>query len=483
MKRKLLLIFLTGCMVGPNYEAPELNVADQWHEEADTGDIAQEWWKNFDDPLLDKYIELAAQCNYDVLQAEANILRARALKTISASNLFPQVSADVNATKTYFSKNGPVFAIGQAIGDPQDTTSSLTGLPFSVQIPQIQNLFNALFDASWEIDLFGKTRRTVEAANAYIGSSIEQRNDTLITVMAEVARDYMELRTYQKQRALIEKKIWLNEQNTAVAKAQWEAGYGNSITFLTAEAQLDNARAELPDLISEIYRSIYSISILTGQLPEALVDELVVDSPLPKAPPHIAVGLRSDILRRRPDVRASERMLATATAAIGVAIGSFFPTFTLGANGGFQSLNLPKLFDWGSRTWSYGGDVNMPLFQGGRIVGQLHLTQALQSSAALSYQQTILNAIEDAESSLIAYEQQLKTAALKHDAASQYSKINHITQEQWQKGLQNRIAALNSEMQLVQSELQSLTADSAVLLNLVALYKSLGGGYSPENQQ
>ncbi|PIS03469.1 MAG: secretion protein, partial [Chlamydiae bacterium CG10_big_fil_rev_8_21_14_0_10_42_34] len=168
----MFFILLSSCAVGPNYIAPENNISDVWtvsNEEVDETAPLVEWWKEFNDPLLNKYIAMAAEYNNDVLEAESNILQARALRQMAASSFYPKIGADVNATRTYFSKNGPLFAIGPSVGSVPGTTSTLSGLPFDLQVPQTQNLYNALFDASWEIDLFGKTRRTVEAADALIG--------------------------------------------------------------------------------------------------------------------------------------------------------------------------------------------------------------------------------------------------------------------------------------------------------------------------
>ena len=218
--------FIAGCMVGPNYKTPKDDVADTWAS-PESSEVAMEeeplveWWEIFDDPLLSKYIAMAAEYNNDVLTATETILQARALRQIAASSFFPQIGADVNATRTYFSKNGPLFAIGPSTGSVPGTVSGATGLPFTVQVPQTQNLYNALFDASWEIDLFGKTRRSVEAADAVIGRTIEARNDTLLSVMAEIARNYIELRGFQKKGELIRENIALLEKKSSSSQGNW----------------------------------------------------------------------------------------------------------------------------------------------------------------------------------------------------------------------------------------------------------------------
>ena len=481
--RKWILfpLLFAGCMAGPNYHPPETVVSDTWNaDNQETAEPIQKWWEVFHDDLLTKYIGLATEQNYEIRTAEANILKARALRQIAASKLFPQVVADLNGTKTYFSKNGPVFAIGQATGNPGVTTSPLTGLPFTVQVPQIQNLFNALFDASWELDLFGKTRRAVESAVAEYESLVDQKNDILLTILAEVARNYIDLRSFQERAALLQKNIDLYEQNAQIVKANLQYGLANQLDLETIEAQLATAKAALPDSYSEIYRAIYTLSLLIGQPPETLVDELLIARSLPGFPDHVAVGLRSDLLRRRPDIRFAERKLAEATANIGVAVASFFPTVSLLANGGFQSLLLPTLFEWGSKTWAWGADLNMPIFQGGKLVGNLHLNRAEQAAAAATYQQTVLSALQDAETNLKKYQE--TAIATKHYTENvvhnQY--VVALTKERYLKGLINLIDLLNNEKVLISSKLQELDSKTAEMLALISLYKSLGGGWESQ---
>jgi multidrug efflux system outer membrane protein len=472
-------LFLSGCAVGPNYKPPETVISDVWSadERMKSAAPVQKWWQTLQDDLLNQYIELAISCNYDLQIAEANILQARALRQIAASKLFPQIGADLNGTKTYFSKNGPVFEIGQAAGNPSDTSSATTGLPFTLQVPQIQNLFNALFDVSWEIDLFGKTRRAVEAAQAEYESAIEHKNDVLISLLAEVARNYIDLRSFQQRAQLLQKDIDLFEKHKEIVELSLEQGYANQLDLETIEAQLASARAALPDAHAEIYRAIYTLSILIGKPPETLVDDLLAERALPNPPAEIAVGLRSDLLRRRPDIRHAERKLAEATANIGIAIASFFPTVSLLAGGGFQSLVLPQLFEWGSRTWAYGADVSTPIFQGGRLVGHLHLAEAAQAMAAASYQQTVLSALQEAESSLKKYQEQMAATREYNENVLHNNYVMVLTKERHFKGLINLIELLNSEKQLVSAELTQLDSKTAELFSLISLYKSLGGGW------
>lgn len=482
MNKFIWLIFLTGCAVGPNYKPPQNDIAHEWASDSLSVEAPiSDWWNLFEDALLTKYIQLAAEHNNDVLTAESNILQARALRQMAASSFWPQIGADVNATKTYFSKNGPVFAIGPAsangMGGLPGTVSAGTGLPFAVQAPQVQPLYNALFDASWEIDLFGKTRRTVEAADAIIGRTIEQRNDTLLSVMAEIARNYIELRGFQKRATLIEENIAILEKKSLLVRQQFEAGFVSRLDDENIQATLASERALLPDLEARIHHNIYMLSILTGAVPETLVEELLPRQPLPKFPNSIAVGLKSDLLRRRPDVRRAERDLAAATAHVGVAVASFFPTITLIGDGGLQSLMIKNLFSLGSKTWAVGGDINMPIFQGGRLMGNLKAKRAESAATAHTYQQTVLNALQEAESSIAAYTQALMTIQERKTAADRYQDLVFLSRSRLEAGLVNCLDLLDSERQLNASEQNLLDSDLTALLDLVALYKSLGGGW------
>ncbi len=476
-----ILLILSGCMVGPNYSPPKIDLPDVWttqKEEIDpTNNIVISWWEVFQDPVLTKYIEDAKENNYDIQKAASTILQARAVRQIAASSLFPQINADLNGFKTYFSKNGPVFAIGPAGNNTNDNPSSTTGLPFQLQIPQIQNLFNLLFDASWELDLFGKTRRATEQADALIDSSIAQRDDVLISVFAEIATNYMNLRGFQAKQALLNENVQILQDQAKIIEKAFQAGYKNQIDVETVQKSLANRESLIPDTIREIYKSIYALSILTGKLPEALVDELITVQPLPQIPKNVTVGLRSDLLRRRPDIRKAERELAAATASIGVAVASFFPTLSLIGFGGLQSLQLPKLLEWDSKTWGYGADVSMPVYQGGKITGYLRFAQAEEAKAASFYQQTVLNALLESENYLTTYQQALKTHTSLAQVVDRMQQIILISQKQFHQGLINKIQLLSEEEKFVQNKLSLLDNQVDSLFSLVSLYKSLGGGW------
>lgn len=459
------LLLFTGCMVGPNYCPPELNYSDAWSANLDEScsEIALEWWKVFEDSDLNELIQKAKDCNYSIAMAEAKIAEARGLKQTAASKLYPHLSFDSNANKYYFSKNGFLSLFDRANLPPV--------------IPQIETLFNALLDVSWELDIFGKTRRTVEAAEAYLESQIEGRNDVLLSVLAEVATTYLDLRATQQRIALARRNIWVTEQQLDIALRNAEEGYIDQIGLDQAKKALSDAKAQIPNLFANLLSDIYSISVLIGQPPETLVEQLSIERPIPRIPDAIALGLRSDLLRRRPDVRKAERELAAATATIGIAVASFFPVFSFSNQDGYQSLTWGKLFDWDSRTWNAGIDLRMPIFQGGRIVGNLHVTQALAVEKAKNYQKTVLEALQEAETSLSNFRRQIDTLDSQTESVQSSRDIWALTLAQYDRGLVNRTQALSAEQKLVQTEDLWVQDQQIAFSRLITLYKALGGGW------
>jgi multidrug efflux system outer membrane protein len=479
----ILTLFFSGCSVGPNYVTPDTAIKDAWQtrvDEIDTDPTVTAWWSLFKDPMLNRCVEMAALQNQQIAQAEAAILQARALRDVAASKFFPQISSDLSAVKTYFSKNGPVYAVSPGGGPGSGTSSQTTGLPFSLQVPQVQNLFTALLDASWEIDFFGKTRRTVESAQAHVESTIEQRNGILLSVIAETARNYIELRGFQKQAEYLTENIHLLEKTVQIIYSQRQSGIANAIDLETIEATLAQARADLPETVANICRAIYSISLLTANSPEVLVEELMQVAPLPLLPDLVSLGLRSDLLRRRPDVRQAEREIAARTADIGVAVAAFYPTFSLLGDAGLQSISIHNFFQSASRTWAYGADLNGPIYQGGKLTGNLHAAEAAKTMAFHAYRETVLAALQDTESALVAYAEDLKAARNQKESVEKYEKIVEIVSSQLRSGLIDQTVFFNHQRQLIAAQQLQLESDIAARIDLVALYKALGGGWQPD---
>ncbi len=456
-------------MVGPNYKEPCLNAPAEWQSLSQGGaEISEEpplehWWEGFHDPLLHEYIALAMENNNDLLQACENVLQAKALRQIAASRLYPQLDLDLSASRVRRSDNGPLAQLGSST---------------MVQIPKLQNLFATLFDVSWELDLFGKTRRLTEAADAYIGWQIAHQNAVLLTVTTEVAKSYMEVRGNQKLKRLAEEKIALLEASLEIEKGRFDAGYVSAVQLTQVEGELASVRAELPPLQSKIYAGIYALSVLTGECPAAHMQKMQMEAPLPKEPQVVAIGVQSDLLRRRPDVRQKERALAAQTALIGVAVASFFPSFSLTADGGLQAIQIRDLLKGASKTWSLGGDIAMPLFKGGRLIGQLRAAEASTAAAAYAYQQTLLTALEEAETALSAYlSEKERSGYLEQNVAWNKSKTE-IIEQQFRAGLVSKTTYLDAKRSLTTDEQLFTQSALTSLTHLITLYKTLGGSCS-----
>jgi NodT family efflux transporter outer membrane factor (OMF) lipoprotein len=468
----ILILFQTSCVLGPDYHFKEEQISQEWlAPEAEEVEISDQepiadWWTIFNDPLLNKYIEEAQAYNNDVIIAQANVCKARAARNAAASVFYPQIYHDFNDTRQAFSKNGPLFLFGDAF--PGDEAFA---------IPRYQTLYTFLFDATWEIDLFGKNIRNLEAAQDNLCGAYENLNDVLLSVFAEVARIYVEVRSNQQNIDLIEKNIGLLQRTVNLISNRVKAGLDNSLNLERVEAELFNLKATLPQAKVNLVVGIYSLSILLGELPECLFDELIVPQALPEVPQMVAVGLRSDLLRRRPDVRRAEWNLAAATANIGVAVASFFPSFVLSGNLGLQSLHLNNLFAKGSTIWAIAGDINTPFFTGGKLTADLDMSRADTCIALSEYEKAVLNAVKDAETALAAFTQDLVAVRDYSKAMERYQHLVSLNNERYTKGLVNLTDLIDSERQMVSSELNTLEAQTASLVDLIALYKALAGGW------
>ena len=301
--------------------------------------------------------------------------------------------------------------------------------------------------------------------------------------MAEIARNYIEVRANQKLSKLVETNIALLELEALITLKQYESGYASLLNYETIQASLATERSMLPDLKAQIHRGIYTLSILTGDVPEALVEEMIVYQPIPKPPKKVSVGVRSDLLRRRPDVRQSERQLAAATANVGVAVASFFPSILLYGVGGFQSVLFKNLFTSGSKFWAFGGNVDIPIFEAGKLVGNLKANQAAAAAAACSYHQTVLTALEETESSLVSYAEDIAATSQLRSAVESERILVQLTKDRNVKGLVSAPNLIESERQLNAAEQSLVKSEMNSLIDLITLYKALGGGWEAEEEE
>lgn len=342
-----------------------------------------------------------------------------------------------------------------------------------------RNLYQAGFDASWEIDLFGGKRRAIEAARADIDAAVENQSDVLVTLLAEVARNYIEMRGLQRRLEIARNNIQVQQETVEITRVRFEAGLSSELDAVQAGALLATTQSQVPLLESSLKHAIHRISILLGLKPETLIAELTKEAPIPTVPDAVPVGLPSDLLRRRPDIRRVERELAAATARIGVVASDLFPKFSLTGNFGLQleSLNLINR----SRFWSFGPTVRWPIFDAGRIRANIHVQDARQEQVLLNYEKVVLTSLEDVENALVAYTMEQVRQKNLLEAVNAHRRAVNLAIELFTKGLANFLNVLDAERSLYKSEDDLAQSEYTLSQDLVALYKALGGGWETES--
>lgn len=457
-----LLLVAPGCTVGPDYHPPKVNVPERWSETlsgGETNGIAQlaDWWASFNDPQLNSLVDRALKSNLQLRIAEARVLEARAQRGAVAAGLWPSVDASGSYTYNRISQN--YF------------------LPLPPGTPLAYNWYQAGFDSSWELDVFGGVRRNVEAANADIAAAEFSRRDVLVTLLAELARNYFEICSAQQRLAIARENIDAQRRLLALTTQQYQAGVTSELDVQQASALLADTEAAVPSLETARDSSIHSVGVLLAQPPGALVAELSQTNPIPLPPPRVPVGLPSDLLQRRPDIQRVEQQLAAATARIGVAKADLFPHFSLTGDAGLQSVSAATWFEPASRFWTVGPTITWRIFDAGQIRANIRVQGARQQQALANYEQTVLSAFEDVEDALSAFaKEQTRYLSLRNSVSAQQAALN-LARDLYQNGLTDFIRVLDSERSLYQAEDALVQSQAAISDNLVALYKALGGGW------
>ncbi len=466
----LLLAFLAvltgGCAVGPDYQRPVVNTPARWSEPPAGGETNAPasltgWWKNFKDPELNSLIDRAVQSNLDLRIAQARVREARAQYGIAAGDLWPSAEVSGSYARAGTSHHQPV----------------LGSLPIPPGVPFENDVYQAGFDASWEIDVFGGKRRATEAARDEVAAFEYGRRATLITLLGDVVRDYIDVRGYQRQLAITKENIKAQAEALAITHDRFTNGLTSDLDVQQAATLLATTKAEVPSLETALQASIHRLGVLLGQPPGMLLTELSKSAPIPGAPPKVPVGLPSELLWRRPDVQQAERQLAAATANIGVARADLFPKFYLTGLGGFESVSASDWFTVGSRFWSVGPTVQWKIFDAGRIRANIKVQNARQEQALAAYEKTVLTAFEDVENSLVAYaNEQLRRQSLENAVASSRQSLE-LAKKLYSNGLTDFVNVLEAERSLYQAQDALVQSDRMVSTDVVALYKSLGGGW------
>ena len=453
---------MAGCSaVGPDYKTPDIATPIDWSQRLGRGlsgaepeaDTLVQWWTTLGDSDLSNLIERARTGNVDLKVAQARIREARGRRGIAASGFYPSFGFSGSASVSRSSENAGSGERGE--------------------------FYRTGFDASWEIDVFGGVRRSVEAAQADVDASVAEFYGLMVSLLAEVALNYVDTRTFQTQLQVVEENLKAQSDTLQLTDWRFAAGLVSKLDVEQAKANLENTRAQLPRIRSNIEAAKNRLAILLGVFPGALEAQLAARRPIPEAPLEVVVGVPAEMLRRRPDVRRAERQLAAQTALIGVATAELYPKYSLPGTIGLESLTSNHLFTAGSRAWSLLGSITWTIFQGGAIRQNIEVQSALQEQFLYQYEATILTALEEVGTSLSAFaeEQERRDALLEATQAAQ--RAAELSRDQYASGLIDFQTVLDAQRSVLTSQEQLTQSRGQVTANLISLYKVLGGGWTP----
>lgn len=455
----VLIAALSGCAVGPDYRVPEIPAPQAWHSTlsgglsnapADTAQLAN-WWDTLNDPLLSRFIQTATANNLDLKQAQARLREARARRSAGVAERFPTLAVQAGANRSRSSGE---------MGSGDSRTAET---------------FSAGFDANWELDVFGGKQRVVEAAEASLDAAREDLRDVLVSLLAEVALNYVEVMSYQARIAVAKSHLDTQKETWQIARWRREAGLTTQLDEDQAKLNLEQTRAQLPTLLTGQEQAKNRLGVLLGQQPGTLV-ELDAAVPIPLTPFEVAVGVPAEALRQRPDIRRAERQLAAATAQVGVATAARYPSFSLSGTLGLQALSAASLLQASAGMFTLGSNAAWTLFNAGRIRQNIEIQNALQEQALIRYEAAMLDALRDVENALVAYGEEQNRRRSLNDAVDAAQSAAGLAGNQYAAGLIDFQTVLDTQRSLLSLQDQLIQSEAAVTSNLIHLYKALGGG-------
>jgi outer membrane protein, multidrug efflux system len=469
---------LGACTVGPDYRRPDLPAPAAFAEAQSTPRTAvlgspadlSAWWTQFNDPVLDDLVHRALAGNPDLEAAASRVREARQQERVATAAELPSVNASGNAV-TFNSdrKSSPKGAAAGAVG------ASPIGLP----IPPHLNVYSAGFDATWEVDLFGGTRRSIEAAKANTAAAEWARRDGQVSLLAEVANDYLTLRALQARIALGQTELKRQHDVAGLVQARRNTGFVTNLDVNQQTVQVATTAAQIQQLEAQASVQVHALGILVGEPPQSLTATLApVTAALPPPPPSLPVGLPSDLLQRRPDIREAERRLAAANANIGVQVANLYPKLNLLGLASFAGMSASDLFSRQNLSSIGVGMLTEPVFNGGRTRAQIAAAKEEYSQALASYRSTVLGAFRDVEDALARYKAEDSRRASLAQSVTAARNSFAIAEDQYRAGLVNFINVLQAEVALLNSQDQLTQSDAQMLSDLASLYKALGGGWS-----
>jgi NodT family efflux transporter outer membrane factor (OMF) lipoprotein len=479
-----LLGLCAGCTVGPQFVPPTPQAPAHWSARAMsspsepqpmsvvTEQSAQQpaWWAAFNDPLLTSLAQRSLESNLDLRVAVLRIQEARAQRDVTAAGYWPTLSAEAAFSRQRLSDTTPTGALFNSVGNLRLPGGA------GLSIPNPYNQYQLSADASWEIDLFGRVRRAVEAADAGVQVSIEDRRAVLVSVLADVALNYIQLRGAQSHLLIARDNLATIDELQQLTQQRRDAGMSTDVDVSNASAQSSATRAEVPAFELQVTQNIDQLSLLLGREPEALRAELDSAAPVPPLPDLVPIGLPAELARRRPDVREAEANLHVAIAQSGIAVADLYPRLTLSAMGGFQSETAGELLQWASRFGSIGPTLQLPVFDRGRWK-TVRLYDVRAQQAALGYQRTVLGALHEVENALASYAADQQRRAWLDATVLQDRDVLNLQRQRYESGLATFIEVLDAERSLQQNQELLVDSTTALAVDLVRLYRALGGGW------
>jgi NodT family efflux transporter outer membrane factor (OMF) lipoprotein len=489
--------FLSACTMGPDFQRPAMKNATPWPQTQSTHEayrsvavperVDPQWWNSFGDPLLTELVTRAMDSNLDIKVAAARLLESRAQLAQTKADELPTLNGNASYTRELQSADGVIGLLGGSGSSATDTNGlggRQGGAPTSSSaqsgLPPF-NLYQYGFDASWELDLWGRVRRTTESASATVEAQDEARHDAIVSTAAEVARDYLNLRGTQEKLRITRENLAFSERTVQLTEERARHGLATDLDVANAQSQAESNAADVPQEEQQEAKLINAIGVLLGEYPQALAAKLLPPSTVPMAPPRVPVGLSSELARRRPDIREAEAQLHAATASIGAAKADFFPKITLSGSVAIQATQFTNLGSWGARSYSAGPSLSLPIFEGGRLRATLALREAQQQEAAITYRKTVLSAFQEVDDALTGFAAEQRRLDRLSASVQASRRALDIANKRYIRGLSTYLDVLTAQKALLTAEQQWVDSTATVSTNLVALYKALGGGWDAQD--
>jgi NodT family efflux transporter outer membrane factor (OMF) lipoprotein len=473
----VIALLLAGCVVGPDYEQPDYSVPDEWRtavvEELEDEDAPLElWWTELQDTVLTDLIRRAELANLNLQAAVARVAEARARRGIAKGGYYPDIFLGGAYSYQKVSELGPqgiVAGDAEAPEEDGDAAESPAADPFSS--------WTFGLDLRWELDLFGRVTRTVESATASLQASVEDYRDVLVTLYAEVASAYVDVRTFQQRLDFARQNAEAQEESLELTRDRYLAGLTSALDVAQAEQNLAETRSLIPTLETGLEASLNRLAVLLAQTPGSLHEELGIARPIPEPTEAVAVGIPADLLRRRPDIRRAERELAAQTARIGVATADLYPSFSIGGSVGLEALDLSDLGSAGTGFFSIFPSFNWPIFTAGKIKNQIRVEEARTEQALVFYEQVVLEALEEVQTAIVAYAQETARRDRLTEAVDASQRAVDLVRTQYLSGLTNFQNVLDTQRSLFNQQDLLAESEGLVVQNLILLNRSLGGGW------